>query len=327
MDHMKEKNDPLFFRVKSAVAESAHDELRVEKHILKFSFCFALFFAVLGLVWGVLIRSQMLIFDGVYSFLSVLMTSISVYVAGIVRAKDDARFPFGRSQVEPLIIMLKSLVILVVCISALSKAMISLSSGGRGINALSAMAYSFLGVLVCTACWLYIVRMRRKVLTSGLVRAESMQWLADTLLSVAIFLGFLAAYVIGRTEHSRYAAYVDPLMVVVAALFFSAVPLISLIGGIRDILHMAPDDDVYRASRVALQEVASMRGFDGFVLRIAKSGRKLVYEIGFVSDDPDDIRSMGELDEIREEVEGRLKALYDNPMWLDISFMRDKKWG
>jgi len=76
-----------------------------------------------------------------------------------------------------------------------------------------------------------------------------------------------------------------------------------------------------------MEEIAKERRFDGFVLRIVTSGRELVYEIGFVSDNPEDARSMGELDDIRQEVENKLKALYDNPIWLDISFMCDKKWG
>ena len=63
------------------------------------------------------------------------------------------------------------------------------------------------------------------------------------------------------------------------------------------------------------------------VLRIVKSGRGFIYEIGFVSDNPKDALSMRELDNIRQEVEDRLKSLYDNPIWLDISFMYDKKWG
>ncbi|MFH1878500.1 MAG: hypothetical protein ABH883_06815 [Candidatus Omnitrophota bacterium] len=62
---------------------------------------------------------------------------------------------------------------------------------------------------------------------------------------------------------------------------------------------------------------------------IVRSGRELIYEIGLVSDDPNDARSMGELDDIRLEVEKSqsLKALYDNQIWLDISFLHDKKWG
>jgi predicted Co/Zn/Cd cation transporter (cation efflux family) len=323
------KNDPLFYRVRSDAdgAEVTRHEARMEKHLLRFSVYAALFFAVLGLAWGVLIKSQMLIFDGIYSFVSVLMTSLSVYVAGIMGNKDDAKFPFGRSQMEPMVIILRALLIIVVCASAFGRAMVWLVSGGGETNVFSAMIYCLLGTVGCLGCWLYITRQRRKVRLSGLVQAESMQWLADTLLSLTIFLGFLAACMLKHTEHAQYVRYIDPLMVMIAAVFFSSAPVVSFVGGIKDILRMAPDGDIYRVSRPVLEEIAKKRGFDGFVLRIAKSGRDLVYEIGFVSDDPKDARSMGELDDIRNEVESRLKALFENQVWLDISFMHDKKWG
>ncbi|MFH1878499.1 MAG: cation transporter [Candidatus Omnitrophota bacterium] len=87
-------------------------------------------------------------------------------------------------------IMLKALVIVVVCVSAFSRAMTTLFSEGRDINVFSAMVYCHFGVIGCLGCWLYIVRLRKKARLSGLVKAESMQWFVDILLSVTIFLVF-----------------------------------------------------------------------------------------------------------------------------------------
>ena len=327
-----ERENPLFHSVhskKDEVGEKVSEQYEVhdEKRILKFSIYAALFFAVLALVWGSLIKSQMLIFDGIYAFASVVMASLSVYVSKMMESGDDVKFPFGKSQMEPMVIILKALVIIVICISAFGRAAVSIFSGGRDINTLSAATYSLVGIIGCLGCWFYIKRSRKKASASDLVKLESMQWLADALLSVAIFIGFLAAYSIGHTEYARFSRYVDPLMVIVAALFFSVVPIKSLIRGVKDILQMTPDGEVYKISRRIIEDVSKKRGFDGFVLRIVKSGREFVYEIGFVSDNLDDERSMGELDSIRLEVERELKSFYDNPIWVDISFMHDKKWG
>ena len=323
------KHDTLFHRVqpeKSDRVSARHDQ-HLEQTILKFSVFAALFFAVLGLIWGALIRSQMLVFDGIYSSVSLIMAGLSVYVSKSMEGEVDERLPYGRSQMAPLVIILKSIAIIVVCVIAFSKAVSSLSSGGREINTYSAMVYSLIGIVGCLGSWIYIIRKRKKALTSGLVKAEGMQWLVDTLLSAAIFLGFLMACIMQDTEHARYARYMDPLMTIVAALFFVAVPAVSLVTGIKDMLKMAPGGNIYRVSKMVLGEIAKKRGFDGFSLRICKAGRKLFYEIGFVSSDPEDVRSIGELDGIRQEIEAGLHALYDNPIGLDISFMHDKKWG
>jgi predicted Co/Zn/Cd cation transporter (cation efflux family) len=324
-----EKNDPLFYRIGSAVDSEASVgyEDSVEKHILKVSFYATAFFAVLALTWGALIKSNMLIFDGIYSFVSLVMTGLFVYVAQLMRIRNDEKFPFGQSQMEPMVIVLKALVIIVVCISAFSRAMTSLFSGGGQINAFSAMIYCLLGIIGCFFSWLYITWKGSKARLSGLVQTEGRQWFVDTLISIVLFFGFFVAYTIQHTEHAYYARYIDPLMVIIASMFFSVAPVISLIEGVKNMLHMSPGEDVYRASKQVLEDIAKRIGFDGFVLRIAKTGRELVYEIGFVSDNPKITRSIGELDNIRQEVENRLKALYDNPILLDISFMHDKKWG
>jgi predicted Co/Zn/Cd cation transporter (cation efflux family) len=324
-----EKNDPLFYRVMPDADNkaSAGYEGSVEKHILKVSFYATAFFAVLALAWGALIKSQMLIFDGIYSFASLAMTGLFVYVAQLMRISNDEKFPFGQSQMEPMVIVLKALVIIVVCISAFSRAMTSLLSGGGQINAFSAMIYCFLGVIGCLFSWLYIIWKSKKARLSGLVQTEGRQWFVDMLISIVLFFGFFVAHTIQHTEHAYYARYIDPLMVIIASMFFSAPPVISLIEGVKNMLHMAPGEDVYRASKQVLEDIAKKIGFDGFVLRIAKSGRELVYEIGFVSDNPKEERSIVEFDNIRQEIENRIKALYDNPILLDISFMHDKKWG
>jgi predicted Co/Zn/Cd cation transporter (cation efflux family) len=323
------KGEALFYRVDKNVSrkESAESDVKIEKHILRFSVYAALFFAVLGLGWGFAIRSQMLTFDGIYSFVSVLMASLSVYVAEAMKTGHDEKFPFGRSQMEPMVIILKALVILVVCVSTLTKASASMLSGGRETNALSAMVYSLVGIAGCLGSWLNIVRLRKKARLSALVKAESMQWLFDALLSVMIFLGFLASYMMQNAGHGGYARYIDPLMVIVASIFFSVVPLRLLVGGIKEMLQMSPGGDIYRVSRRVLEEISNRKGFDGFVLRIVKSGRELLYSIGFVSDDPEKKYCIKELDGIREEVEKSLKPLTENPVALDISFMHDKKWG
>jgi predicted Co/Zn/Cd cation transporter (cation efflux family) len=331
MNIKSKKHDPLFYRVGSdntnyAPSNSSNKTI-TEKHILKVSIYASLFFAVLGLVWGSLISSKMLIFDGIYSFVSLLMASLSVYVAKIIQTEDDAKFPLGRSQMEPMIIILKALVILVVCIIGFSMAMRSILSGGREINMLSAMMYCLIGIIGCLGCWIYIVWQRKKDRASDLVRAEDRQWLADTLLSVTIFVGFFIAYMIRHIEHVNYSQYADSLMLIISTMFFSVVPIKSLISGIKDMLQMSPGGDVYRISARALEEISKKRGFSGFVLRIVKSGRGRIYKIGLVSDNQDDERSMGELDNIRQEIHHSLRGLYDNPIWLEVSFMLDKKWG
>ena len=328
MDSSPEKNDSPLHRIQpdGNGETNGRPEERLEQHILKFSVAGALFFAVLGLVWGAFARSQMIRFDGLYSFISVILSSLSVYTARSITKGDDERFPFGRAQMEPLTVALKSLVITLLCALAFTNALISLFSGGSDINALSAVAYALVATTGCLFGFLYITRKRKKAGTSVLVKAESMQWLMDMSLSAAVLVGFLIASIMQHMGYEAYARYIDPLMLVIASAFFIKVPVGSLITGIKDMLKMAPGGNIYRVSKEALEKIAKKRGFDGFVLRVSKGGREFDYKIGFVSRDPRDERSLVELDSIRQEVQDSLQALFDNPIWLCVSFIHDKKW-
>jgi len=330
MSAAQKKSDQLFFRTNTAATTGIDPQSaqRLEKRLLLVAITTGFLFAMLGLIWGALINSQMLIFDGIYSFVSMIMTTLSYYASNVIFAEeDDERFPFGRSQIEPLVIILKGVAIITVCIFAFNRAAGSLMAGGREINALSAMVYSLIGIPGCLIPWFYIARKRNKASHSGLTRAESRQLFSDTLLSSAMFIGFLLAHLSRGTQHDVWAQYADPVMVIIAVFFFASAPLNSMIGGVRDMLRMAPGGNIYRISRQALGEIAKKHAFDGFVLRIGKMGRNFYYEIGFVGSNPADTRSIGELDLICEEVSERLKELYDKPIALNISFMHNEKWG
>jgi predicted Co/Zn/Cd cation transporter (cation efflux family) len=299
--------------------------MKIERRTLKFSMYGASFFVVLGLVWGIIARSQMIKFDAVYSFISLLMSSLSVYAAKSMEKTDELKFPFGKSQMEPLVVVLKSLVILSICILAFARSLQTLLVGGQDVDVFSGMIYAIVGTFLCFLCWLYIRRVgRRKAPSSALLRAESMQWGMDTLLSFAVLVGFLTASILLRLGHEQAARYMDPLMVIVACIFFATFPLKTLIGGVRDILMMAPEEEISSLSREAMEEIAREHGFPDLVFRIGRSGRELGVEVGFVSADPHEKRSMGEMDAIHREVEARLKELFQRPLWLCVSFVNDK---
>jgi len=302
--------------------------IRHEQNILTFSACGALFFALLALIWGVLAKSQMIMFDGIYSFISLVLTGLYFYAARSIAAGSNKNFPFGKAQMEPMVIVIQSVVLLVICIKAFSSALISLFSGGREIDSLSGMGYAAIGVIGCFICWHYILRTGKKnAPQSGLIRSQAGQWLMDTLLSLAVLIGFFISYVISRVGYGYYARYMDSLMVIVAVLFFVREPIISLISGIKGMLMMAPESTVYATSKEAMKEIASKKGFDDVILRLGKSGREIICEVSFVSKDPDNSRSVGEMDTMHREVEERLNNLLDSQLWLCVSFIHDRKLG
>jgi predicted Co/Zn/Cd cation transporter (cation efflux family) len=299
---------------------------RHEQNILTFSACGALFFALLALIWGILAKSQMIMFDGIYSFISLLLTGLYVFAAKNIAKGRDENFPFGRTQLEPMVVVVQSIVLLVICLKAFSNAVISLFSGGQEVNNLSGMAYAAIGVTGCYISWYYIVRVRSKSAPkSELIKTLGSQWLMDTMLSLAVLIGFFIGHLIQSAGYINYARYMDPLMVTFAVLFFVREPISSLIEGIKGIMVMSPERTIYENSKKAVSDIAYRKGFRDIILRLGKSGRELIYEISFIANDPKDSYSIAEMDGIRKELEESLMGLFDRPLRLYISFIHTAK--
>jgi len=297
-----------------------------EQRALKFSVYGAIFFAVLGLVWGFIIKSQMILFDAIYSFISVMLSIMSVYAAKTMLVRDDKNFPFGKSQLEPMVVMFKSLVIIAMCAKAFSDAFVTFTSGGRDINTISAIIYAVIGTLGCFICWHYIRWIgKSKSPNSELVKAEGIQWGMDTLISLAVFLGFLAAFIMQKTGYGQYARYMDSLMVMAVVLFFIRTPALSFISGIKELLMMAPKKDIYPVAKEAMEKIARERGFADVILRAGRGGRDLVFEVSFVLKDPNEARSISEMDAIHRLAKESLGAVFDKPVWMTVSFVYDRQ--
>lgn len=299
----------------------------VEAHLLRFSVYGAIFFALLGLVWGVAIRSQMIVFDGIYSFISVITASVSVFAAFCMQKGEDRAFPFGRWQMEPMAIVLKSLVLIALCLNAIFMAVYSLMTGGVEVNVASGAAYSFLGAAGCIAGWVYISRQRKKAGDSGLVESEAMQWLMDGLLSAAILAGFLIAFFLEFTAWASYARYADPVMTLAAAVFFLRTPLVALIQGVRDLLLMSPDTKIRERSRVVLGEIAREEGFCEVRIGVGQTGQILFFTVTYLNGSSERKISIGEMDRVIGETERRLAELFDQPRQVSVCFTADPRWA
>ena len=70
--------------------------MKVEKNMLKFSALGCLFFAALGLGWGVVIKSSMIMFDGLYSFISLGLAVFAIITTNFINKSDFENYLFDK---------------------------------------------------------------------------------------------------------------------------------------------------------------------------------------------------------------------------------------
>jgi predicted Co/Zn/Cd cation transporter (cation efflux family) len=93
---------------------------------------------------------------------------------------------------------------------------------------------------------------------------------------------------------------------------------------LRDVLGIAPDqlDDKVRQ----VMDAAKLEhGFDDYVSYVQKHGRARFIEIHVVLPVEYPLKSVGQLDSLREEISAKL-GKPDAARWLTISFTGDRKW-
>ncbi|PSU46582.1 cation transporter [Photobacterium frigidiphilum] len=198
--------------------------IQLERNLLHFSTLFALLFAVMGISLGAWIGSLVIVFDGAYSLVSLFLTLVSVAAASYIHKPRKHPSAINITKVEPMVIAFKGLVITLMCCISFASAIEAILNGGRDVNTGVALIFGVINVLGCIgAYWLMVKKGKRA--NSGLVDAEAKQWLMDTVISIAVMIGFVLAKILSLTEYQSYAVYADPVMVIIVSIYFIIVPL------------------------------------------------------------------------------------------------------
>src|SRR5688572_20980566 len=103
-----------------------------DQRLLMFSIWASAGFAVLSSVWGILSGSSMIVFDGLYSFVSIGLSVLAVLALRFSRRKADERFPWGREAAEPLVVMIKAATLGALCRGRRDPRHRQWRPGGRG---------------------------------------------------------------------------------------------------------------------------------------------------------------------------------------------------
>jgi len=206
-----------------------------ENRVLIFSALLASGFAFVGIALGLWVGSLVIVFDGVYSLISLALTLLSLAAAYYIQQGSSFARQYGRTLIEPLVIAIKAIVILTVVGFSLYAAVSALLTGGREVNPSIATIFGVLNVLGCGYAWWFFAQ-RNKRYSSGLIDAETKQWQMDTLLSVAVTLGFVSAWLVSLSPLHQYAVYADPMMMLAMSFYFIKVPCEMLIQAVREIV-------------------------------------------------------------------------------------------
>lgn len=299
--------------------------METESYLLKISTLGTLFFAVLGIAWGWTVKSEMILFDGMYSLGGVILSLLALMGSIYINKKDYEKYPFGKKMIEPLIVIIKSLAIFIMCIYSLTGSIKNLINGGNEVQYGYALIYALVSTLGCGIAYFFLKK-KGKAINSSLVNIESSQWLMDTLLSMGVLVGFLIANIIKHTEFIWFNKYLDPLMVIICSSVFIKMPIKSLGDGLKELLEFKADDSITLEIDKLVEGIEREYNFEDTITRVSKTGNDLRIEIDFIYNEESNIKVLDEMDGVREKIFNSLSHI-NYEKWLNVSFTKDKKWA
>jgi cation diffusion facilitator family transporter len=293
-----------------------------EQGTLKFSIALTVFLGVLGVASGLVTGSQAIIFDGMFSFVDVVPTVVSLLVVKLIARGTSHRFQYGFWHLEPLVAVLRDAILAVACIYAAIDAVNSLTSGGHEVQYGRAALWAGVLCVIGLVMALYLSR-RAKALQSPMLKLDARSWVVSAFLSLALLIGFAFALALAGTRFQGWIPYLDAVALLSMALIMLPMPLLGLWRSMSDVLQVAPNELDQKVHAV-MDSIVKERRFLEYSSYIAKAGRGRFVEI-HVLVPPESRIDIATADAIRSEVSQRLNAATPT-YWLTIDFTADRRW-
>jgi cation diffusion facilitator family transporter len=283
----------------------------IERRALHRSIAVTALLGSVGVVWGIVSGSQMILLDGVYAIIGIVVSWLLLQASAMAQAGPTSRFPYGREAVTPLVIGVQGFILLATLVYALAEGVFTIRDGGSEVAPGPALVYA---VLIATANIIFWRWIQRQAAHSDLLRAESTGWRVASLRGVGMLVGFIVLWGLIDSSWARAAPYIDPVMVIITCVAFLPAPVKMVRGTVRELLEGAPSAEIQQPVLEIVRAVCAEFEIENPVVRMTKVGPKLYVEIDAVAR-PD--ATIAQEHEVREVIHSRLTKLpFD--LWLNF---------
>ncbi len=285
----------------------------------------------LGFVFGVLSRSRAILFDGLYSIVDISMSLITYKIISFIAKENIAKehiFVFGRSSLQPLVLLVKSFVLIISLTLAIKSAFSDILYGGRSVNLDVSIIYTVISFAISFAIYKILNETNKKT-TSDLLALETLEWKVDWAVSLIAFLTFGTGIILKTTQHStlkNIVGYLDSVLLIGISILFTRESVLNLFKGFSELLRIAPEREITQEVAKIVKKIQKKYRIKESFFRVSKVGTTLYIEVDYITSKRSFVKTIKDSDKVREELHRELKKLpYE--LWLTVSFTQDRKWA
>jgi len=214
----------------------------------------------------------------------------------------------------------------VICIYAFINGVEGLRAGGYEVSPAGVVWFGALSGVICLVVGAYEWSMARRT-GSQLLRNDAREWLIDAAFSLVTLAGFAVLWLLEEPWRTWWARHADSALVAFLALLFLPVPLGVLRQNLREMLHMADEDEAISARvEAAMRAIRAEHDIANHTTHVAKVGRQHIIEVNILVGPAFGPKRVSQLDELRE----RIWRAVDRPAetsWVNITFTADPRWA
>lgn len=303
-----------------------------EQGVLRLSIAASFGVAAIAVAFGLYANSSLIIFDGIYGLIDVVMTWLSLLVVRLIsmstnvdslQSRLNQRFTMGFWHLEPIVLGVSGTLMIGAAIYAGVNAVDAMMSGGREIALGPAIVFALISIIVEGGLALFVRRANRTI-GSEFIALDAKNWMVAASMSAAYLVAFGGGWLLRGTEWAWLVTYIDPAILLLVCLFVVVAPLGTVRQALSDILLITPVDLQAHVDEVA-RGIVAKHGFIEHRSYVAKVGRGDQIELFFVVPANDPPRPLVEWDQLRDEI-GEALGEESTDRWLTIMFTTDREW-
>jgi predicted Co/Zn/Cd cation transporter (cation efflux family) len=283
----------------------------------------ALALGVVALMVALATGSGAILLDGAFNLCFFVTALVTLRVARLLARPDDQHYPFGYLHFEPLINLVKGLLILGVGLIALIDAAISLYRGGNEVSAGLALTYAAFATVVCGFVFLALRRARRQT-ASPLVQGDIENWLVNLAISGGMFAAFCLALILQRAEMAAAARLVDPILVGLVVLLTLGVPIRMAGRGLLALLQRAPAKEVVAEIEEQVRGALADLPMRALYVRVVQPGRTTYAMVHALLGEAEAGLDVRQADALRRGVVAAVAARHA-PVIIDVIFTANEE--
>ncbi len=251
------------------------------RHTLRVTIAVTMALGALGVAWGIVVGSQMILLDGVFALIEVALTALLLRAASLAVQGPTRNFPYGRESATPLVIGIYGFVLAGTLVYAAVQALTTIRAGGSDFAAGSGIAFGIITTAGSIATWIWL---RSTTDGSDLLATETAAWRVSAFRGIGMIAGFTLMALLVRADLDGAARYVDPAMVLITCAVFVPTPLRMIRTTVLELLEGNPALSIRDAVEARVDAVADEFELDPLSARVTKVGPKLYVEIEGVID-------------------------------------------